>query len=135
MNLPSLSIPEAVILIFLSAAAVTDLFTRKIPNLLILLFLFPGGFLLGPVFLGRLLLITLLFYPLTRFRLLGAGDVKLLSVAAGYFGMNRFLLFLFAALLSAALPSVILLLRGRRRARIPLAPFLLLGCALSCAAA
>lgn len=133
MNIPQPVIPEILVLIFLSAAAAADFCTRRIPNLLILLFLFPGGFLLGPVFLERLFITALLFYPLTRLRLLGAGDVKLLAVAAGYLGSDRFLFFLFAALLSAALPSIVLFLRGKRRARIPLAPFLLLGFALSSA--
>ena len=66
----------------IAAAAWTDVRSRRIPNLLLLYAAFPGGFLLGPVFPLRLVLCTLLLYPLFRLRLTGAGDVKLLAVAA-----------------------------------------------------
>ena len=66
-----------VLLFFLTAAALYDALYRKIPNCLILGALFPGGFLLGPPFLIRLLAVTALFYPCFRLRLTGAGDTSL----------------------------------------------------------
>ena len=81
----------------IAAAAWTDVRSRRIPNLLLLYAAFPGGFLLGPVFPLRLVLCTLLLYPLFRL------------------------------LLAAFIPSAVLFLRGRRGARIPMGPFFLAG--------
>ena len=98
----------------IAAAAWTDVRSRRIPNLLLLYAAFPGGFLLGPVFLFRL-------------RLTGAGDVKLLAVAAAWAGPALFFRFCFLSLLAAFIPSAVLFLRGRRGARIPMGPFFLAG--------
>ena len=137
-----LSVP--VILIFLAAAALCDAVSRRIPNHLILAALFPGGFFLGPPFLIRLFAVTALFYPLFRFRLTGAGDVKLLATVAAWSGTDRFLLFLFFSFLTASVPAALLMARRillepaecgsaedrRQRAgsvRIPMGPFFLAG--------
>ena len=111
----------------IAAAAWTDVRSRRIPNLLLLYAAFPGGFLLGPVFPLRLILCTLLLYPLFRLRLTGAGDVKLLAVAAAWAGPALFFRFCFLSLLAAFIPSAVLFLRGRRGARIPMGPFFLAG--------
>ena len=132
-----LSIP--VLLFFLTAAALYDALYRKIPNCLILGALFPGGFLLGPPFLIRLLAVTALLYPCFRLRLTGAGDVKLLGAVAAWSGTDRFLLFLFFSFLTASVPAALLLARkmileeaGRSApksssVRIPMGPFFLAG--------
>ncbi|MCM1112360.1 MAG: prepilin peptidase [Muribaculum sp.] len=52
-------------------------------------------------------------YPIFRIGGLGAGDVKLLSVCAGYFSVNRILYFLFFSMLFSAFFSMIRLLRER----------------------
>ena len=132
-----LSIP--VLLFFLTAAALSDTLHRRIPNCLILGALFPGGFLLGPPFLVRLLAVTALFYPCFRLRLTGAGDVKLLGAVAAWSGTDRFLLFLFFSFLTASVPAALLMARrmileeaGRSgpeqdSVRIPMGPFFLAG--------
>lgn len=129
-SIPSAYIPAA----FLPAAAFTDLKSRRIPNLLVLCMLFPGGFLLGPPFLKRLVLASLTLYPLQRLRLAGAGDVKLAACVAAWAGFERFLFFFLFSMLAAAVPALLLLFRGRRRAGIPLAPFYLAGWAGACLA-
>ena len=137
-----LSVP--VLLIFLAAAALSDAACQKIPNYLVLAALFPGGFFLGPPFLIRLFAVTALFYPLFRFRLTGAGDVKLLATVAAWSGTDRFLLFLFFSFLTASVPAALLMSRRillkpaecegavekRQPAgslRIPMGPFFLAG--------
>lgn len=128
--IPALLVPAA----FLPAAAFTDLKSRRIPNLLVLCMLFPGGFLLGPLFLKRLVLASLTLYPLQRLHLAGAGDVKLAACVAAWAGFERFLFFFLFSMLAAAVPALLLLFRGRRRAGIPLAPFYLAGWAGACLA-
>ena len=132
-----LSVP--VLLFFLAGAALSDAVCRRIPNYLVLAALFPGGFFLGPSFLLRFLAVTALFYPLFRFRLTGAGDVKLLGAVAAWSGTDRFLLFLFFSFLTASVPAALLLARkmvleeaGRSApksgsVRIPMGPFFLAG--------
>ncbi len=127
-------VPAVLLLLFLTAAAFWDARCARIPNLLVLWAVFPGGFLLGPPFLIRLITVCALFYPLFRLRLAGAGDVKLLAACAAWLGADRFLSFLFFSLAAASLPALVLLLRGRRRARIPMGPFFLIGWALTAAA-
>ncbi len=115
------------ILIFLHIAAFTDARMHRIPNLLTLAALFPGGFVLGAHYLYRLLGLFLILFPLFHLRLLGAGDIKLLSVVFAWCGVDRFLLFFFFSLIAASIPSLVLFLRGRRRAAIPMGPFFLFG--------
>ena len=110
-----------------SAAAVFDAAERRFPNSLLLLAAFPGGFLLGPAYLLRLMLLFALFLPLFRLRLLGGGDVKLLAVSGAWLGCGRFLWFFFFTLAAAAVPSAYLFLKGFRRTRIPLGPCFLVG--------
>ena len=132
------------LLVFLTAAALSDAVCRRIPNLLILGALLPGGFFLGPPFLLRLIAVTALFYPFFRFHLIGAGDVKLLATVAAWSGTDRFLLFLFFSFLIASVPAALLMARkmlfapeagtlkkaGGETAggiRIPMGPFFLAG--------
>ena len=106
------------------AAAIFDLKEDRIPNWLILcglavgwsvqlmesqilgIFLFLGG--VGvPIVLG-----AFLYY----FRMMGAGDIKLLSMAGAFMGPGRVLLCVAASLLAGGVFAVILLL-GRRNLR------------------
>lgn len=116
--------------LFLPLFSITDLKERRIPNCFLLLALLPGMTALNFLFLLRLCLTVLLFYPCFRLHLIGAGDVKLLGLCCAYLGLSAFLGFFFLSLLSAALPALWLLLAGRRCERLPLAPFFFAGYAL-----
>lgn len=98
------SMPVLPLLPVLTIATFSDLKSRRIPNLLILIAILPGGFFLGQSFLLRLWFICLLCYPLFRLHLVGAGDVKLLAVIAAWSEPDSFLSFLFCSLLLAAIP-------------------------------
>jgi prepilin peptidase CpaA len=118
---PALQVLLAILVLI---AAITDLRTRRIPNLLVLIaailgfitqcFLFglPGlrtaalGFGLGFV----------LYFPLWLLHARGAGDVKLLAAAGTFLGPgNTLVLFLLAAILGGILALLIVLLKGRTR--------------------
>lgn len=87
---------------------------QKIPNRLIGLALLTGltrGLCLeGVLGVGRYLIVSavviFLFYPLFRIGGLGAGDVKLLGVCAGYFPVGDVFSFLFISLLFSAVFSM-----------------------------
>jgi leader peptidase (prepilin peptidase)/N-methyltransferase len=68
------------------------------------------------------LLVPALIYPAG----LGMGDVKLMLLLGAMLGRDV-LTALVLGLSAAAIPSLVLLLRGRRGTTIPLAPFLALG--------
>lgn len=111
----------AVLCLLLTAACGFDYRTGKIPNGLVVLitvtgFLFrilkdgAGGialYLLGAV------LIAAMLYPLFKIGAAGAGDVKLLGAAAGYFPFERIFLFSFVSLLIAAIISLAKLLLNK----------------------
>ncbi len=93
----------------------------RIPNLLL-----AGGLILGLAgafrgggggeavcFLLRMAAVILALYPFFRIGTVGAGDVKLLGVCAGYFPEERVLVFLFFSLLLSAAFSLIKLCRER----------------------
>ena len=94
---------------------------RKIPNPMIAVILAVGVVesILGNSIrgVGVYLLVTmavlLLLYPLFRLGGLGAGDVKLLSVCAGFFSERKIFYFLFFSLLISAVISVIQVCRER----------------------
>jgi leader peptidase (prepilin peptidase)/N-methyltransferase len=68
------------------------------------------------------LLVPALVYPAG----LGMGDVKLMLLLGAMLGRDV-LLALLVGFAAAALPSLVLLLGGRRRTTLPMAPFLALG--------
>ncbi|MCI8996979.1 MAG: hypothetical protein HFI31_14300 [Lachnospiraceae bacterium] len=80
----------------LNVAMVMDILTGKIKNVLILAGLALGlwyqfwvhGISGGLVFGGGALLPFVITFPLFAFRAVGAGDVKLLTVAGGFLGMS-----------------------------------------------
>lgn len=98
-----------VILIF---ACLYDYRQGRIPNVLFLPALAAGciwGGMSGRGAAGYLLpgaVVLAALYPLFRIGVIGAGDVKLLSVCVGYFPHQKILYFLFFSLLISAIISV-----------------------------
>ncbi|MBE5884732.1 MAG: prepilin peptidase, partial [Lachnospiraceae bacterium] len=104
--------------ILLLIACGFDYRKRRIPNLLIGIMLIAGivqsGVSAGAMgilyFAGKMLCMILCMYFLFKIGTLGAGDVKLFGVCAGYFPGDKILYFLFFSLLFAAGISLIKLL-------------------------
>ncbi len=105
----------AVLCAFLVVACYYDYIEGRIPNvLLLLLFLIGMG---GSFYEGKVLLLLgylvsalcmmLILYPLFKIGGLGAGDVKLIGICAGYLPVDKILFFLFFSLLIAAIISLI----------------------------
>lgn len=111
----------AALCVILAAACGYDYKDNRIPNYLILLAAVLGvgwqawdGGLLGALFyLGQAVLVMALLYPFFRVGGLGAGDVKLLGVTAGYLPFGKILIFLFGSLLIAAIISTVKMWRKR----------------------
>lgn len=91
----------------------------RIPNLLLLI-MFVVGWTYAAVCGGTQEAISfpiesfgvmLLLYPVFKIGALGAGDVKLYGICAGYLPRNKFLFFLFLSLLIAAIISLIKMLK------------------------
>lgn len=111
----------AVLCAFLTAACGFDYCRRRIPNCLIVImaaagFVFRGGREgIGGVFAyaGEALLIMALLYPFFKIGALGAGDVKLFGVTAGYLPFKKILFFSFVSMLITAIISLVKLLRKK----------------------
>lgn len=108
-----------------AAVCLSDYFTRRIPNLILLIMMTigilyrwqqmgAGGI---PFCLFQTGIVILLFYPLFRIGALGAGDVKLFGVAAGYLPFQKVFLFVFISMLIAAIFSLIRLICDRQLRR------------------
>lgn len=101
--------------VILAAACGYDYRDKRIPNYLVLLAAFLGvgwqswdaGFSGALSYLGQAMLVMALLYPFFKIGGLGAGDVKLLGVTAGYLPFGKVLVFLFCSLLIAAMISVV----------------------------
>lgn len=101
-------------MLFLVFACCCDYWKGKIPNLLlVIIFLFGlGHHIIQKDMAGLILFMTVVFtvmlllYPLFKIGVIGAGDVKLYGVCAGYLPCEKILLFLFLSLLIAAIISV-----------------------------
>lgn len=114
----------AALCVVLLAACWFDYRKRKIPNALIMIIGFLGAVLsfrkdgiAGSVgFLSRTILVTGLLYFLFKLGMMGAGDVKLFGVTAGYLSFEKILYFLFVSLLIAAIISFIKLLKNNNLA-------------------
>ena len=65
----------------------------------------------GVTYVLSILLMIFLLYPFFKLGALGAGDVKLLGICAGFLQYDKILQFLFFSLLPAAIFSVIKLIR------------------------
>ena len=103
----------------LMAACWCDYRKKKIPNLLILsVFVFGVGWRLwlegitGSLFyLGQAAVVMIPMYFLFQIGVMGAGDVKLFGVTAGFLPFNKLFVFLFVSLLIAAMLSLFKLLK------------------------
>jgi len=99
-----------------------DYTRHKIPNDLIVLTAVLGmgrcfwesGALEILCYLGKAVFVMALFYPFFKIGTIGAGDVKLLGVTAGYLPFNKILVFLFVSLLAAAIISLIKMWKNRQ---------------------
>ena len=91
----------------------------RIPNLLLFAVFIAGiaeGFIAGGIFPGilyviRALLVIFVLFPLFKVGMVGAGDVKLLGLCAGFFSGGRILCFLFFSMLTAAAFSIVKMLK------------------------
>ena len=109
----------AVLCVLLAAACCFDYRYKKIPNFLIIVMLVLGAgrrFLQGGAWevafcAGAVVLVMCLLYPLFKVGAVGAGDVKLLGVTAGYLPFKKILVFLFLSLLIAAVVSLVKMMR------------------------
>ncbi|MBO4981153.1 MAG: prepilin peptidase [Lachnospiraceae bacterium] len=105
----------AALCVLLVVACAYDYGSGRIPNLLLLGMLAAGmvqrTLAEGPwgaaAFLTATAVMTALMYPFFKIGAMGAGDVKLLGVCAGYLPGSRILLFLFFSMLTAAIFSLI----------------------------
>ena len=103
---------------FLLFACCFDYGRKRIPNWLLILMLISGigisSFEQGMEgvlhFVGKMLLMILFLYFFFNIGALGAGDVKLYGVCAGYLPGDKILYFLFFSLLIAAMISLIKIL-------------------------
>lgn len=102
-------------------AVLCDLWTERIPNAVISVGLAMGmvyqlyaegiaGFLL---FLGGVMLPVLLFGILYFFRMMGAGDIKLLCVAGGFLGPTGAFSCIVRSVFAAAVISAVILYQNR----------------------
>lgn len=109
----------AALCVFLAAACGYDYRQRRIPNYVILGMTIAGiGWRMyderapGALwYLGQVVLVMAVLYPFFKTGGLGAGDVKLMGVTAGYLPAEKILGFLFCSLLVAALISLFKILR------------------------
>lgn len=108
----------AVLCALLMTAGGFDYCKRKIPNSLIVL-IFLAGVLFRfrrdgtwgiPYYLGGMLAAMALVYFFYKIGTLGAGDVKLLGVIAGYLPFKKIFLYSFVSLLIAAIISLLKML-------------------------
>lgn len=105
----------------LGVACYFDYRKSRIPNPLIVAMLtigagrgfFQNGVRGAGVYLFAAAAVLFVLYPFFRLGGLGAGDVKLLSVCAGYFPVNKVLYFLFFSLLVSTAFSAIKICRER----------------------
>lgn len=111
----------AVLCAFLAVACVYDHCRRRIPNFLIIMMAAAGvalrcretGFEGVLLFLAGALPVMALLYPFFRIGTLGAGDVKLFGITAGFLPFRKIFLFSFVSLLIAAIFSLFMLLRKK----------------------
>lgn len=109
----------AALCVMLLAACWSDYRKRKIPNVLIAVIVFWGAVLhfcqegaMGSViYLSRTVMAAGSLYCLFKIGTVGAGDVKLFGVTAGYLPFQKILIFLFVSLLFAAIFSLVKMIR------------------------
>ena len=110
-----------VLCILLAIACCFDYKTHRIPNWLIVCCMFAGlgyrlisgGYKGVLEYLASALLTTILLYFVFWIGAIGAGDVKMLGVCAGFFPWNKVLYFLFFALMIATVIALFKMYLGR----------------------
>ncbi|MCL2365920.1 MAG: prepilin peptidase [Oscillospiraceae bacterium] len=146
---PDMTLAYVMVLIFGCIAAIFDMKTRRIPNKLVLAMLITWLLIIKPklVFdtdaalvylessaLGLLVSggMFVLVYFLSR-KGLGGGDVKFMAVVGLYMGFGGVISVILIGSILAAITggTLILFKKIRRKDPIPLAPFLLIGIALT----
>lgn len=104
--------------ILLAGICFFDYLQRRIPNMfLVILFLtgvgwhgLRGHFWQMFLFAMTAASVMLILYPLFKIGCIGAGDIKLFGVCAGYMPLQKIFVFLFVSLLIAAIFSLMKLL-------------------------
>ena len=109
----------AVLCVLLVVACFYDYRKRRIPNLLLLI-MYAVGWVYRSLDIGAAGLflfpaesvgVMLLMYPLFKIGILGAGDIKLYGICAGYLPSDKFLYFLFFSMLIAVIFSLFKMLK------------------------
>ena len=115
---------RTVLILFVTAAAASDLRAGRIRNILILPSLLGGLGLLAisapgdiPSVLGAMLLTFLFLFPFWRGGGLGAGDIKFLMALVPFMGVRWYLYAVIISFLIGAVISAYLLIRDRDRTR------------------
>jgi len=108
---------------FLAAAGLFDHLTHRIPNILTGLMLISCIACCiwdkGPAGVPPAIIRMVLFYPVFSIGALGAGDIKLMAVCAGFFEGGRVLCFIFFSLLMAAVSgTAVMIMKGQMKKRI-----------------
>ena len=115
---------RTVLLLFVTAAAASDLRLSRISNFLIFTSL-AGGFLLLagaspekiPSVIGTMIFVLILLFPFWRRGGLGAGDIKLLMALVPFMGPRWFLFSAILSFLIGAVISAVILIRYRDLSR------------------
>lgn len=121
---------KIILLAFLSCCVWWDIREGKIPNRVILFGIaafFGGCFIRGPsqwdgaggicfellLFSGRIILTTAILFPLFLFRMMGAGDIKVMAVLTGWMGWHDGYEIIFYGLAAGAAWSFVYMLYKR----------------------
>ena len=115
---------RAVLVLFVTAAAASDLRRGRIPNFLTFSSLAGGFWLLAmrspeaiPQIAGGMLLVLAFLYPFWKGGGLGAGDIKLLMALVPFMGIRWFVVSFVLSFLIGAGISAVLLIRDRDLSR------------------
>lgn len=112
----------AVLCLYTTAACIFDYCRRRIPNILLAAMMTTGILFrwrqLGMcgifLYVFQTGIVIAALYPFFRVGALGAGDVKLFGVAAGYLPFQKIFRFLFVSMLIAAIISLFRLIHDRQ---------------------
>ena len=134
------------VLVLLILASVTDIRKRRIPNIICICMLFPVFSkilaealtgestyshitkLLTDMAIGGAIALVITGIPFLINKSIGGGDVKLLSVCGLYTGLRGSVTVIFTAFITCAITALaIMLIKRRRIASLPFAPFILAG--------
>lgn len=88
--------------LFLAGAACTDLAAGRVSNLWLLMASLAGVFLRGMDFLSAAAVVVIPGFFLFRFRMMGAGDGKMMAVMSGFLGIEAGLYAVFLGFLIGA---------------------------------